>query len=205
MAACSAQPRLAYNARDLVSDQALDNAGKMLVEPGLQKRPKHVAHDVLERAVGCRRGRVRPPAAFRGAMRRVGQTPRLPLPMSPPRRCARGRGRASAPITASRCDRPGSAEAVAFAIGASSRAADAGAGFVVSSVAAMWRTEPSSFRASVNSRMSLFSSLGRTGSLSALSSVMIRLIEAIISSIEGSEGDLALSGIEAPTKAQALS
>jgi len=47
--------------------------------------------------------------------------------------------------------------------------------------------------------MSLLSSFtGPTGSLDFLSSVMMRLIEAIISYIEGSGDDLALSGIEAP-------
>ena len=63
------------------------------------------------------------------------------------------------------------------------------------------RTEPSSFTASVRLRMSPLSR--RTGwgpSFGFLSSVMMRLIEAIISSMEGSDGDLALSGIKAPTK-----
>jgi GTP-sensing pleiotropic transcriptional regulator CodY len=46
--------------------------------------------------------------------------------------------------------------------------------------------------------MPLFSpEAGGTGSAGRLSSVMMRLIEAIISSIDGSEGNLALSGIAA--------
>ena len=172
-----------------------------------QKRPQHVAHDVLERAVGTAEAEVRPPAAARAATRRVGQTPRLPLPMSPSRRCARGRGRASArsrPRDAIAPARPWRSRSRSAT---SSRAADTDAGFVVSSVAAIRRTEPSSFDGFGQFEDVALLVPARTHRLApaALSSVMMRLIEAIISSIEGSEGDLALSGIEAPTKAQALS
>jgi hypothetical protein len=105
-------------------------------------------------------------------------------------------------IAASLCDGLGSFRAVAFAAGGSTEAAgsvDNAVGFSGKGVTR--RTEPSSFTASVSSRTSFFSSgTGRTGSLGRLSSVMMRLIEAIISSIEGSGGDLAMSGIKATDK-----
>jgi hypothetical protein len=59
------------------------------------------------------------------------------------------------------------------------------------------RTDPSSLTTSVSSRMSLSRpETGLAGSVGRLSSVMMRLIDAIISSIEGSGGDLALSGMD---------
>ena len=40
----------ARDALDLGAHQALDHAGQIVVEPGLQHRPQHFAHQILERA-----------------------------------------------------------------------------------------------------------------------------------------------------------
>ena len=46
----SAQPCLADDARNLLTDQPLDDTGKMFVEPRLQHRAQHFANDVPQSA-----------------------------------------------------------------------------------------------------------------------------------------------------------
>jgi hypothetical protein len=60
----SAQPRLANDAGDLFSDQSLDYPGEVFVEPSLQQRPEHIAHDVFESATDTSERKLALPASL---------------------------------------------------------------------------------------------------------------------------------------------
>src|SRR5206468_10922455 len=45
----SAHPRFSDDSRNLLTDQPLDDIGKVFVEPRLQHRAQHAANDLLER------------------------------------------------------------------------------------------------------------------------------------------------------------
>ena len=56
---CSSYPLAARDALDLGPHQALDHARQIVVEPGLEHRPQHFAHQILERAAVLHQHRLR--------------------------------------------------------------------------------------------------------------------------------------------------
>ena len=182
-APASAQTSLADDARDLLTDQALDKAREMVVEPGLQQWPQGVANDFLERAVGS-------------ADRQISLGPPLPRHRAEPgegggggTRCRR-RENAFAQMIRFRHAR--GIRVPWVRLHSRRRSAAVKASLPIRPLRSRWtgakrRTEPSASIASVSSRISRFSPRsGRIASDERLSSAMMRPIEAIISSIEGS-------------------
>ena len=60
----SAQPCLTNDAGDLFSDQPLDDPGEIFVEPSLEQRSQHIAHNIFESAVDTSKRKLAVPASL---------------------------------------------------------------------------------------------------------------------------------------------